>query len=61
VAYARRVVEADREATRAGRGSFQIDGRMIDVRWWCGRSACWRAISHPGARGQVAGGAASGP
>jgi len=31
VAYARRVVEADREATRAGRGSFQIDGRMIDV------------------------------
>lgn len=31
VAYARRVVEADLEASRAGRGSFQIEGKMIDV------------------------------
>jgi citrate lyase subunit beta/citryl-CoA lyase len=31
VAYAQRVVEGDVEAARAGRGSFQIDGKMIDV------------------------------
>jgi citrate lyase subunit beta / citryl-CoA lyase len=31
VAYARRVIEADREAAGAGRGSFQIEGKMIDV------------------------------
>jgi citrate lyase subunit beta/citryl-CoA lyase len=31
VAYARKVVELDREAAAAGRGSFQIDGKMIDI------------------------------
>ena len=31
VAYAKRVVEGDREARKAGRASFQIDGRMIDI------------------------------
>jgi citrate lyase subunit beta/citryl-CoA lyase len=31
VAYARRVIDADLQARRAGRGSFQIDGRMIDI------------------------------
>jgi citrate lyase subunit beta/citryl-CoA lyase len=31
VAYARRVVEMDRQAAAAGRGSFQIEGKMIDV------------------------------
>jgi len=31
VAYAGRVVEGDREARKAGRASFQIDGKMIDV------------------------------
>lgn len=31
VDHARRVVEADRESAQAGRGSFQIDGKMIDI------------------------------
>ena len=31
VAYARRVIDADREARKAGRGAFQIDGAMIDI------------------------------
>ena len=29
--YARRVIDADREARKAGRGAFQIDGMMIDI------------------------------
>jgi citrate lyase subunit beta/citryl-CoA lyase len=31
VAYARKVVQMDKEAAAAGRGSFQIDGKMIDI------------------------------
>ena len=31
VAYARKVIKMDKEAQAAGRGSFQIDGRMIDI------------------------------
>ncbi len=31
VAYARKVIAMDKEAAAAGRGSFQIDGKMIDV------------------------------
>ncbi len=31
VAHARRVVDGFREAEAAGRGSFQLDGRMIDI------------------------------
>jgi citrate lyase subunit beta / citryl-CoA lyase len=31
VAYARKVIQMDKEATAAGRGSFQIDGKMIDI------------------------------
>ncbi len=31
VAYARKVIARDREAAAAGRGSFQIDGKMIDI------------------------------
>ena len=31
VAYARKVIEMDKEASAAGRGSFQIDGKMIDI------------------------------
>ncbi len=31
VAYARKVIAMDREAAAAGRGSFQIDGKMIDI------------------------------
>lgn len=31
VAYARRLIDADREAAAAGRGSFAIDGKMIDI------------------------------
>lgn len=31
LAYARKVIEMDREAAAAGRGSFQIDGKMIDI------------------------------
>lgn len=31
IAYARRVIEMDREAAAAGRGSFQIEGKMIDL------------------------------
>jgi len=31
VAYAERIVALDREAAAAGRGSFALDGRMIDI------------------------------
>jgi citrate lyase subunit beta/citryl-CoA lyase len=31
VAYAHKVVQMDKEAQAAGRGSFQIDGKMIDI------------------------------
>jgi citrate lyase subunit beta/citryl-CoA lyase len=31
VAYARKVAQMDKEAQAAGRGSFQIEGRMIDI------------------------------
>lgn len=31
LAYARRVIDADREAAKAGRGALQIDGMMIDI------------------------------
>jgi citrate lyase subunit beta/citryl-CoA lyase len=31
VAYARKVIQMDGEARAAGRGSFQIDGKMIDI------------------------------
>jgi citrate lyase subunit beta/citryl-CoA lyase len=31
VAYARKVIQMDQEARAAGRGSFQIDGKMIDI------------------------------
>ena len=31
VAYAEKVIAMDKEAAAAGRGSFQIDGKMIDV------------------------------
>jgi citrate lyase subunit beta/citryl-CoA lyase len=31
VAYARKVIQVDKEAAAAGRGSFQIDGKMIDI------------------------------
>jgi citrate lyase subunit beta/citryl-CoA lyase len=31
VAYARKVIRMNEEAKAAGRGSFQIDGRMIDI------------------------------
>jgi len=31
VAYARKVIEMDKAARAAGRGSFQIDGKMIDI------------------------------
>jgi citrate lyase subunit beta/citryl-CoA lyase len=31
VAYARQVIQLDREAAASGRGSFQIDGKMIDI------------------------------
>ena len=31
VAYAERVIEADKEARAEGRGSFQLDGNMIDI------------------------------
>jgi citrate lyase subunit beta / citryl-CoA lyase len=31
VAYARKVITLDQEARAAGRGSFQIDGKMIDI------------------------------
>jgi citrate lyase subunit beta/citryl-CoA lyase len=31
VAYARKVIQMDKEAQAAGRGSFQIDGKMIDI------------------------------
>lgn len=31
ITYARKVIELDKEAQKTGRGSFQIDGKMIDV------------------------------
>ena len=31
VAQARRLIQADAEAAAAGRGSFQVDGKMIDI------------------------------
>lgn len=31
LAYARKVIAMDKEAAAAGRGSFQIDGKMIDI------------------------------
>jgi len=31
VEYARKVIRMDKEAAAAGRGSFQIDGKMIDI------------------------------
>lgn len=31
VEYARKVIRLDKEAAAAGRGSFQIDGKMIDI------------------------------
>jgi citrate lyase subunit beta/citryl-CoA lyase len=31
VAYARKVIQMDQDARAAGRGSFQIDGKMIDI------------------------------
>ena len=31
IAYAKKVIAMDKEAAAAGRGSFQIDGKMIDV------------------------------
>jgi len=31
VEYARKVIRMDEEAAASGRGSFQIDGKMIDV------------------------------
>lgn len=31
VEYARKVIQMDKEAAAAGRGSFQIDGKMIDI------------------------------
>ena len=31
VAYAKRLIQADAEAAAAGRGSFQVDGKMIDI------------------------------
>jgi citrate lyase subunit beta / citryl-CoA lyase len=31
VVYARKVIQMDKEAAAAGRGSFQIDGKMIDI------------------------------
>ena len=31
VAYARKVIRMDQEARASGRGSFQIDGKMIDI------------------------------
>ena len=31
IALARRIIEANAEAEKSGRGSFQLDGKMIDV------------------------------
>ena len=31
VAQARKLIEADAAAAAAGRGSFQVDGKMIDI------------------------------
>ncbi|MCC6532086.1 MAG: CoA ester lyase [Burkholderiales bacterium] len=31
VAYARKLIEADEEAKKQGRGSFAVDGKMIDI------------------------------
>jgi citrate lyase subunit beta/citryl-CoA lyase len=31
VAHARKLIEADRKAAAEGRGSFSVDGKMIDI------------------------------
>jgi citrate lyase subunit beta/citryl-CoA lyase len=31
VAYARKIIEMDKEASKSGRGSFALDGKMIDI------------------------------
>jgi citrate lyase subunit beta/citryl-CoA lyase len=31
VAYALKLIEADRKAAAEGRGSFSVDGKMIDI------------------------------
>jgi citrate lyase subunit beta/citryl-CoA lyase len=31
VAYARKLIEADKKAQAEGRGSFSVDGKMIDI------------------------------
>ena len=31
VAYAKKLIEADKKATAEGRGSFSVDGKMIDI------------------------------
>jgi citrate lyase subunit beta/citryl-CoA lyase len=31
VAYAKKIIEMDEEAARSGRGSFALDGKMIDI------------------------------
>jgi citrate lyase subunit beta/citryl-CoA lyase len=31
VAFARRIIEEDRKQAAAGRGSFAVDGKMIDI------------------------------
>src|SRR5688572_4630308 len=31
VAYAKKIIELDREAAKSGRGSFALDGKMIDI------------------------------
>ncbi|MGZ5163152.1 MAG: hypothetical protein ACXWIT_21900, partial [Burkholderiales bacterium] len=31
VAYARKIIELDKEAAKSGRGSFALDGKMIDI------------------------------
>src|SRR3954469_1213101 len=31
VAYARRIIDLDKEAAKSGRGSFALDGKMIDI------------------------------
>ena len=31
VAYARKLIQLDKEAAAAGRGSFAVDGKMIDI------------------------------
>ena len=31
VTYARKIIDLDKEAAQSGRGSFALDGRMIDI------------------------------